>query len=24
MRLYDPDKHIVEVGESMESVIRRF
>lgn len=24
IRFYDPDKHIVEVGESMESVARRF
>ena len=24
MRFYDPDMHIIEVGESMESVARRF
>jgi catechol 2,3-dioxygenase-like lactoylglutathione lyase family enzyme len=24
IRFYDPDKHIIEVGESMTSVIRRF
>lgn len=24
IRFYDPDKHIIEVGESMSSVIRRF
>jgi len=24
IRFYDPDKHIIEVGESMASVIRRF
>ncbi len=24
IRFYDPDKHIIEVGESMESVIKRF
>jgi catechol 2,3-dioxygenase-like lactoylglutathione lyase family enzyme len=24
IRFYDPDKHIIEVGESMESVARRF
>ena len=24
IRFYDPDMHIVEVGESMESVARRF
>ena len=24
IRFYDPDKHIVEVGESMESVVKRF
>lgn len=24
IRFYDPDKHIIEVGESMGSVIRRF
>ena len=24
IRLYDPDKHIIEVGESMEYVARRF
>jgi len=24
IRLYDPDRHIVEVGEPMESVFRRF
>jgi len=24
LRLYDPDKHIVEIGETMESVVIRF
>ncbi|MDQ1252590.1 MAG: hypothetical protein QG646_1712 [Euryarchaeota archaeon] len=24
IRFYDPDKHIVEVGEPMESVVKRF
>ena len=24
IRLYDPDKHIIEIGESMEYVVRRF
>lgn len=24
VRLYDPDRHIIEVGESMESVFKRF
>jgi catechol 2,3-dioxygenase-like lactoylglutathione lyase family enzyme len=24
VRFYDPDKHIIEVGESMDKVIRRF
>jgi catechol 2,3-dioxygenase-like lactoylglutathione lyase family enzyme len=24
LRFYDPDKHIIEVGESMESVFKRF
>lgn len=24
IRFYDPDNHIIEVGESMESVVRRF
>jgi catechol 2,3-dioxygenase-like lactoylglutathione lyase family enzyme len=24
MRLYDPDGHIVEIGETMEAVVRRF
>ena len=24
IRIYDPDMHIVEIAESMESVIRRF
>jgi hypothetical protein len=24
MRIYDPDGHIVEIGESMESVVWRF
>lgn len=24
IRFYDPDMHIIEVGESMESVVRRF
>lgn len=24
IRFYDPDKHIIEVGESMERVVRRF
>ena len=24
IRLYDPDKHIVEIGEPMESVVKRF
>ena len=24
IRFYDPDKHIIEVGESMENVIKRF
>ena len=24
MRLYDPDGHILEIGELMESVVRRF
>jgi len=24
IRLYDPDRHIVEVGEPMESVVKRF
>ncbi len=24
VRFYDPDRHIIEVGESMESVFRRF
>ena len=24
IRFYDPDMHIIEVGESMETVVRRF
>lgn len=24
VRIYDPDKHIIEVGESMEAIARRF
>jgi hypothetical protein len=24
IRFYDPDGHIIEVGESMEAVVRRF
>ena len=24
VRLYDPDRHIIEVGENMKSVCRRF
>lgn len=24
MRLYDPDGHIIEIGESLEAVVRRF
>ncbi|MFQ9515276.1 MAG: VOC family protein [Eubacterium sp.] len=24
IRIYDPDKHIIEIGESMEYVVRRF
>ena len=24
MRFYDPDRHIIEVGESMPVVVRRF
>jgi hypothetical protein len=24
MRFYDPDGHIIEIGETMEAVVRRF
>lgn len=24
MRIYDPDKHIIEIGESMEVIARRY
>ena len=24
VRFYDPDKHIIEVGESMKTVVHRF